>query len=380
MRGFYEFFAGGGMARAGIGAGWRCLFANDLDPKKAAAYTANWGGEHLFVGDVTTLDTKQLPGHADLAWASFPCQDLSLAGSYVGLNGARSGTFWPFWKLMTSLLNEGRAPRVIVLENVYGALTSNGGADFHAIGSALANADYTFGAMVMDARHWVPQSRPRLFFVGVRSDVATPTRVQGDPCATWHPKALMKAVDGMPRKVRDHWVWWKLPIPAKRNTNFIDIIEDEPTGCDWRNQRDTNHFISLMSPRNLEKLEDAIRETKANHSRMVGGAYRRTRNGQQRVEIRFDDISGCLRTPRGGSSRQSIFLIENGRLRSRLLSAREAARLMGLPDGYQLPDRYNDAYHLCGDGVAVPVVRHLVDNLVNPILDSHDNVGMAAAE
>ncbi|EBU9644554.1 DNA cytosine methyltransferase [Escherichia coli] len=84
------------MARAGLGPDWQCLLANDFDPKKGAAYAANWGDDHLRVADVATLSTADLPGCADLAWASFPCQDLSLAGAGAGLKGERSGTFWPF--------------------------------------------------------------------------------------------------------------------------------------------------------------------------------------------------------------------------------------------------------------------------------------------
>ena len=43
MKSFYEFFAGGGMARAGLGSDWTCLFANDFDRKKGATYQLNWG-------------------------------------------------------------------------------------------------------------------------------------------------------------------------------------------------------------------------------------------------------------------------------------------------------------------------------------------------
>lgn len=379
MRGFYEFFAGGGMARAGLSTGWNSLFANDFDPKKAAAYTTNWGDEELFVGDVADVSPTQLPGIADLAWASFPCQDLSLAGDYVGLNGDRSGTFWPFWKLMKSLMGEGRGPRTIVLENVYGAITSNGGKDFQAIASAFSGANYTFGAVVMDARRWVPQSRPRLFFIGVRGDISIPAELRGEVSKEWHPKALINASNGMSQNAKGRWVWWSLPTPAKRKQHFIDVIEDKPTSCKWHSKQETDYIISLMAPRNLQKLNDAIKTTKANKSRMVGGVYRRTRDGQQRAEIRFDNIAGCLRTPSGGSSRQTIMFVENGNVRSRLLSPREAARLMGLPDDYQLPDRYNDAYHVCGDGVVVPAVRHLAKNLIEQILEDVDTAQMADA-
>jgi DNA (cytosine-5)-methyltransferase 1 len=86
--------------------------------------------------------------------------------------------------------------------------------------------------------------------------------------------------------------------------------------------------------------------------------------------VRFDDISGCLRTPAGGSSRQTLIVVEDGKVRSRLLSSREAARLMGLPDTYKLPQNYNEAYHLAGDGVVVPVVRHLAAHLLEPLLAS----------
>jgi DNA (cytosine-5)-methyltransferase 1 len=72
MPSFYEFFAGGGMARAGLGKAWECLFANDIDEKKCASYSANWGAEHLKIGDVATVTTEDSPGLADVARGSFP--------------------------------------------------------------------------------------------------------------------------------------------------------------------------------------------------------------------------------------------------------------------------------------------------------------------
>src|SRR5580692_11993018 len=150
MHDYYEFFAGGGMVRAGLGPTWRCLFANDFDPKKGRVYHQNWGNPELKTADVGSLTTREIPGRANLAWASFPCQDLSLAGGGAGLKGDRSGTFWPFWSLMTDLIAEGRPPRIIALENVCGTLTSHEGKDFAAIYSTFERAGYVFGAVVID--------------------------------------------------------------------------------------------------------------------------------------------------------------------------------------------------------------------------------------
>ncbi len=141
----------------------------------------------LIVGDVAALTTADLPGVADLAWASPPCQDLSLAGDRAGLDGARSSAFWPFWKLMQGLRAEGRAPRLIVIENVCGLLTSHGGKDFDAICDALADAGYRFGAVVIDAALFVPQSRERVFIIAVDADAHIPAELVADgPMAPRH--------------------------------------------------------------------------------------------------------------------------------------------------------------------------------------------------
>jgi DNA (cytosine-5)-methyltransferase 1 len=367
---YYEFFAGGGMARAGLGSRWTCLLANDFDPKKAASYSANWGSDHLKVRDVALLTTDDLPGQADLAWASFPCQDLSLAGVGVGLRGPRSGTFWPFWNLMEALRAEGRAPRTIVLENVYGAITSHGGKDLAAICSALAKERYRFGAMLVDAVHFVPQSRPRLFIVAIEQKLVPSAEIICEtPDERWHAPALIGAYAKLPPRARDAWVWWRMPPPPARNTRFADLVDDEPEGVRWHSETETKRLLDLMSEVNLAKIAEAKRADR----RMVGGVYRRMRpdgsgNKVQRAEVRFDDIAGCLRTPAGGSSRQFIMIVSRGEIRSRLLSPREAARLMGLSDDYVLPAAYNEAYHLVGDGVAVPVVRHITEHILEPVV------------
>ncbi|RYG36297.1 DNA cytosine methyltransferase [bacterium] len=370
---FYEFFAGGGMVRAGLGEdSWECVFANDFDHKKGRVYRANFGGDELRTADIRSLKPEDLPGQADLAWASFPCQDLSLAGGGAGLKGDRSGTFWPFWSLMEKARDEGRAPKMIVLENVCGTLTSHDGSDFASICDAFARLGYKFGALVIDAALFVPQSRPRLFVIGVRKDLQVPEclMVPG-ASAQWHTRALRIAYDRLPHNARRNWVWWKLPPPPLIEHRFADLIEDAPKSVKWDSDERTRALLAMMTPLNRAKVESAERAGK----RMVGTIYKRTRvdeNGEkaQRAEVRFDDIAGCLRTPVGGSSRQLILVVEGDKVRSRLISARETARLMGLPDCYMLPDSYNEAYHLTGDGVVVPVVEHLARHIFEPMLES----------
>ncbi|WP_026841225.1 DNA cytosine methyltransferase [Citrifermentans bremense] len=382
MPSFYEFFAGGGMARAGLGSNWHCLFANDFSDKKAKCYRQNWGDSDLFVEDINKITTNLLPGEADLAWASFPCQDLSLAGNYIGIghwaskDQTRSGTFWPFWKLMRSMLEEERGPKLIILENVYGAITSNEGRDFSAICSAFSGSEYRFGAMVIDAKHFLPHSRPRLFVVGVRSDLGIPMDLIAEgPVMPWHPEALVNGQDQLSVEAKKRWIWWNLPIPTHHGVRFADIIEENPEGVAWNTPSETRYLLSLMNEVNLAKVEQA----RVAGRRMVGGIYRRTREDahgmkRQRAEVRFDDLAGCLRTPTGGSSRQTLIIVDGEQIRTRLLSPREAARLMGLPESYILPTKYNDAYHLAGDGVAVPVVRHLAANIFEPVLRANQRM------
>ena len=364
---YYEFFAGGGMARAGLGSTWTCLLANDICEKKAATYAENWGKAHLKVGDVYDLATSDLPGRADMAWASFPCQDLSLAGNYAGLRGERSGTFWGFWKLIKGLAKESRKPPVIALENVYGALTSHGGKDFEAIAKALVSEGYTFGAVVVDGVHFIPQSRPRLFIVAFAADIPVPAGILAERATpAWHPDAIIRAYNRLPKKLKDAWRWFSMPEPQQRMQTIEDLIEQPPTGVKWHTPAETNHLLAMMTPINRQKVIAAQESGRFS----IGTIYRRTREGVQRAEIRFDGISGCLRTPGGGSSRQTIMVVDGPKIQSRLLSPREAARLMGLSDNYKLPARYNDAYMLVGDGLVVPAVKHVARHIIEPILES----------
>lgn len=367
----YEFFAGGGLARLGLEPDFSCVFANDIDAGKAAAYRAAFGGDDMKQGDVWDLATSDLPGKAALAWASFPCQDLSLAGNRRGLAAPRSGAFWGFHRLIEKLAHEKRAPDVLALENVTGLLSSHGGADFSALVSALDALGYRVGALEIDAALFVPQSRPRLFVIASRF-VPAGLAASG-PSAPFHSQALRTNVARLPDALRKRFVWWRLDAPPVRNTRLIDLL-DETSDDAWDAPEKTQKLLDQMSPLQRQRVE-AIQ---ASGRRDVGGVFRRIRieHGErvQRAEARFDGVAGCLRTPAGGSSRQMLLFVDGAQVRSRLLSPREAARLMGAPDDYPLPEGQTAALHLFGDAVCAPVVRWLSQGLLSPL------AGAAAAK
>ena len=363
---FFEFFAGGGMARLGLGTDWACLFANDVDSQKAAAYRENFGHDHFYEGDIADLSLDSLPNVTpDLVWSSFPCQDLSLAGARQGLAGARSGTFYAFWDLVLALKKQQRSPSLLVLENVAGLITSNGGKDFSSVTEAIAKAGYLVSALVLDAQTFTPQSRKRVFIFGYKGGAPELSVVPEKSPET--PESLLNAVAALSPKVRSKWRWLAARPEKIRNTTLSDIIET--SGTDWAPIAETKKLIAAMSPGQRRSLQ----ETCAKGGRHVGAAYKRIRieNGKRvlRVEARFDGLAGCLRTPAGGSSRQLVFEIDDGRVRSRLMTPVEAARLMGLPEDYILPSGSTAALKLCGDGVCVPVVRWIAENILEPALD-----------
>ncbi|HEY7336470.1 MAG TPA: DNA cytosine methyltransferase [Bryobacteraceae bacterium] len=356
---FLEFFAGAGLVRHGLGPTWRCLWANDIDASKERIYTANFGNGEFHRGDVAHVQAVSLPS-ADMAWASFPCQDLSLAGWRRGMSARRSGTFWAFWRLMRDAFDSGRRPPILAIENVTGLLY---GDNFAGLCEALAALEMKFGAMVLDARWFLPQSRPRVFVVAVDENVNCESLLQRRPAGLHLPKALVAAHSRLSDAVKDRWLWWSFAPPRQKPVAVENLIDLEPSGVVWNSVAETNRLIGMMTGVNRAKVSKAAQ---AGEFR-VGFVYKRMREGQQRAEVRFDGVAGCLRTPGGGSSRQTILVVCGEQIRSRLLSAREAARLMGLGDDFRLPGTYNESYRAMGDGVASGVVTALSEQLLRPL-------------
>jgi DNA (cytosine-5)-methyltransferase 1 len=253
---------------------------------------------------------------------------------------------------------------VVVLENVAGLLSAGGGADFAAVGEALASRGYRFGALALDAAAFLPQSRPRVFVIAAREPLSSLTADRPGP---EHGATVARAFERLSAALQDRWVWWRLPAPAPRNARLADLLEPDDVVA-WRSAAQTDALLAQMAPAHRARLDLAA----AGGRRIVGAVFRRIRVEAgvkvQRAELRLDGLAGCLRTPGGGSSRQLLLVAEKGAVRTRLLTAREGARLMGLPDDYELPRSQTAALHLVGDGVAAPLVRHLAENLLEPLL------------
>jgi len=361
----WEFFAGGGMARLGFGLGAECLFANDDDDMKSELYRCNFPGDHHCKMDIAKLSTSDVPGAADVAWASPPCQDVSAAGRRAGLSGERSRLAFAFLWLMAGLAAEGRAPRIIVIENVDRLVTLNDGNDLASLVDQIAALGYRVGALVIDAKLFVPQSRLRLFIVAVRADVRVPDYlVAGERQSDWHPRGLERVVARLSTEAREHWIWWALPVPTPRTSTLADVVHANREGVAWDSVADTERLLQSMSALNQSKIAAA----QASGALAVGTVARRTRHGAVCAEVRFDGVSSCLVTPKGGASYPRLIAVDGPSIRSRLLSSQEAARLMGLPDGYELPESFGDAMRLIGDGVVVPVVAHITRHLIVPLV------------
>lgn len=364
----YEFFCGGGMARAGLGQDWTCILANDNDQKKSDIYVENWGSNDLITADVGDLTADLFKEHANLVWASFPCQDLSLAGARSGLAGKKSSAYWSFWKHIKDLHNKGDAPDIVALENVVGLLHSHDGDDFNAVVNSLTELGYTCGSFVIDAARFIPQSRPRTFIVAIREGLEIPPGlIRLSPQLDITPARLLKNYAKLSKESKEKWVWYNLDVPQVRESHLRDILE-ESSGVEWHDEKINTRLLELMSPSHRSLVDKAIESG----DELVGTIYKRTRKvdgkSQQRAEIRIDGTAGCLRTPTGGSSKQHLFVVKDGVFKARWFTSREIARLMGLPEDYIMPKNYNDAYYLVGDGLAVPVVSFIEKNLFNNIL------------
>lgn len=354
-------------------AGWTVMFANDIDPMKKRLYVNHFqdGKKHFLLGDIHKLLPTQIPT-VTLATASFPCTDLSLAGRRAGLQGAHSSAFWGFVNVMAGMHE--RKPPFVLLENVTGFLTSRNGEDFCDALKALNGIGYAVDALIIDAAHFVPQSRARLFIIGKQA----PDLASEDQADLQHselrPAKLIQFIRNHPE------VNWainnNLPHLPKLKLSLADIVENIPKSSSvWFNSERVDYLLNQTFERHLSKI---LAQKNRSHYEYFT-AFRRVRNGKSMAEIRFDGIAGCLRTPKGGSARQILLRVGKGKIDIRLLTPRECARLMGA-DNFALSGTANEALFGFGDAVCVPVISWIAQNYLNIVQTGLSSTQRAASE
>lgn len=359
-----EFFAGIGLVRAGLESqGLAVVWANDVDPTKQRLYAANFGDDEFVLKDVRRVSGHELP-RVDVATASFPCTDLSLAGNRAGLQGEHSGLFWEFTRIIGQME---KPPRALLVENVIGFASSNYGRDIVAALEALNELGYVCDVVVVDARWFVPQSRPRVFILGFSGDYAGGPMFESPLRPSW----LLRLIA---RNSHLRVASYLSSPPAGRRSKLQDVVDNQESVPWWDDERNRKFEVCLMPAQRLRL--NALMAMSGSHYRT---AYRRTRLGKPVWEIRADDIAGCLRTARGGSSKQALVQAGDGRFRARWLTPREYARLQGVPDSFALDSvTEGQAYFALGDAVCVPVISWLASNWLAPIL-SGDSAALGSA-
>lgn len=361
-----EFFAGIGLARMALEeAGWSVRFANDNATDKILFYKENLaaGGVAPDSRDVQEVAAADVPTVA-LATACFPCTDLSLAGAQRGLEpGTESSAYLAFTAILRQM--KSRRPPFVLLENVVGMIYSRDGVDFKICLEQLRDAGYTVDPFLLDAKWFVPQSRPRLFVVAVRDDLSPSGHqnyAEGEAITSLRPPRLNQFIKTHPDLP---WSLRPLPTPAKRSLRLKDVLEEIPLDDPrwWTGER-TLRLYQQMS----DKHRSIVREMMKSKRPQYGTVFRRMRYGESMAELRTDGLAGCLRTPKGGSARQILLRASNGKYHARLLTPRECARLMGADD-IRIPESssVNTALFAFGDGVCVPVVKWIADNYLTPL-------------
>lgn len=361
---FAEFFAGIGLVRLALERqGWRVAYANDIDPKKHAMYASQFDDsrELYDVCDIHKISGDIIP-NVTLATVSFPCNDLSLAGSRAGLSGKGSSAFWGFIRLITDM--DRRRPPIIMLENVVGFLTSNKGNDFRDALVALNNLGYLVDAFIIDASSFVPQSRSRLFVVAELADMADSLTDKIDSSIRESRIRPKKLIDFVHNHAEIRWRIKNLPEIEDSGLKLTDILEDLPDEApEWWSPERANYLLSQMNVRHRKLAETMISGSDWSY----GVAFRRIRAGASMAELRTDGIAGCLRTPRGGSARQILVKAGKGKFLVRLLTPREYARLMGADD-YKISVSTTQAFFGFGDAVCVPVMEWIATHRLNPLV------------
>lgn len=301
---FIDLFAGiGGFKLAFQNVGASCVFSSDSDKYCQITYKHNHKLE--MYGDIINIPSELIPEH-DILCGGFPCQPFSSGGRKHGFSDTRGTLFFEIERIIKD-----KKPKAFFLENVKNLKSHDNGETWNTIETKLKDLNYHVFAKVIDAKHFVPQHRERIFIIGLSKDYFN------DPSFVFPD------------------------YPANRIYELKDIIE--PTV-------DSKY---TLSDKLWNYLQNRKEEQKAKGNGFCYGL----------IDLEKDTYTRTLsaRYHKDGSE----ILIKQTNKNPRRLTPRECARLMGYPDSFEICVSDTQAYKQFGNSVVVPCIQSVAQNLVN---------------
>jgi len=322
---FADLFSGiGGFRVAFEAAGGRCVFASEIDKFARRTYEENFSTDHVFVADIRTFHEQDVPDH-DILLAGFPCQPFSLAGVSVRNalgrpHGFRCTTHGTLFFDVARILSAKR-PSAFILENVKNLVSHDRGNTFRVILQTLRDElGYDVHWRIIDAWHFVPQHRERIFIVGFRE------------------------------KTRFSWDALRLPDRGPTLATILHRTDGSEPFLPWDGGRYFSHSTRSVNPRyTLTPKVWAYLQKHAEHHGNAGHGFGYSVVGP-------DSVARTL-TARYYKDGSEILVDQGPDSRPRKLTPRECARLMGFPDDFRIPVSDMQAYRQFGNSVVVPLVR-----------------------
>lgn len=324
---FIDLFAGiGGIRQAFESVGGKCIYTSEIDDSAVKTYKANFDCNHKIDEDITKVSEKEIPNH-DILCAGFPCQPFSIAGvskrSSLGIpHGFLCNIQGTLFFDVAKIINFHK-PKVVFLENVKNLLSHDKGKTFTIIRKILEESGYNVSYRVINAKHYVPQHRERIFIVANRIN----KKINLNEIELPHKEQLIKNI-----------------IHTKCNFNNFDFENGyiEESGK-------VSQKYTLTS-----KLWEYLQSYAAKHKAKG--------NGFGFGLCKQDSISRTLSARYYKDGAEILIHQENSN--PRRLTPRECARLMGFPDNFKIIASDTQAYKQFGNSVVIPVVKDIAEYIV----------------
>ncbi len=311
---FIDLFCGlGGFRIAFEKEGCKCVFSSDIDKYACETYNLNFNDYPK--GDITKIDTKDIPDH-DILCGGFPCQPFSLAGKRKGFNDTRGTLFFDVLRILKD-----KKPKAFFLENVAGLSNHDHGNTIKVILENLKEIGYTPIFKIINAKDvGYPQNRNRWYCIGLRKDL--------------FPEAETMSFSFPQKKGLKYTVYDLLENNVSKDYQITQIAKNNII-----NHLKKDEKFSL----NLPLIANEIRRSRCN--------------------FRQDGISPCL-TAKMGTGGNNIPVLVN---EMRKFTERECLRIMGFPDSYKIKANFHQSYKQIGNSVIVPIIIDIAEELVKII-------------